>query len=254
MSTFNLTIEQFARQVAARYGSPVWLVGSYLRDPATARDVDLRVVVPDKQFAARYGNLTQWKKGEMPQRLLDDVAHFSALGAERTGLNVDFQIWPRSQSEVTYPEEEHRLLAAPHVRNWDLALLRFGREIRGQPLVWGETDCVSLARRAWEITFGADILGHEAHWTTLLGAQRVLKESGGLREVMLAHGARELPLTFAQTGDVAAGPADEGHAFPFIGVVIAREVLTTTAENGVIAHPIKLCPEGTTVLRWHDGP
>lgn len=250
-----MTIEQLARFWAARYGGPVWLVGSALSGES-ARDLDVRIVLPDAQFERRWGPLGQWTQGQTTQRLVDEMAHLNrnATSLLPEGTNPDVQIWPASYAARAFPEGERRLVAAPRERNWDLALHELRLSLVGAPFVWGETDCVSVVRRSWELVFGGDLLEHLPHYASGSEARAALSMTGGLGMAMLDHGALTFPLTFAQTGDVVNGPEDPGHGFPFVGLVVGREVLTSTMEQGVIAHPLSACPEGCSVLRWHDGP
>jgi hypothetical protein len=49
--------------LALRFGAPVYLVGSALElvDP---RDVDVRVLVREEDFKARYGDPEEWRRAQ----------------------------------------------------------------------------------------------------------------------------------------------------------------------------------------------
>lgn len=125
-------ISIYARHWAARYNGPVYLVGSTLHSP-TPRDIDIRVVVPDNEFAARYGHTLKAKESPYPdrpelvlghvvdwdaegptQRWIDDVAKLGAAVSGRLRHNVDLQVWPESHWRTPYPAPIR--LAAPSER------------------------------------------------------------------------------------------------------------------------------------------
>jgi hypothetical protein len=132
ISILTLAISAHARHWAARYNGRVYLIGSTLHSP-TPRDVDVRIIVEDHEFAARYGHLLVRKEKpfhERPeiveanvvdfctdgptQRWIDDVAKFSGRLSRELGRNMDIQIWPESQWRAPYPPPI--LLAAPSPR------------------------------------------------------------------------------------------------------------------------------------------
>lgn len=128
----KMTLSADARHWAARYNGAVYLLGSTLHNP-TPRDCDIRIVIDDHEFAARYGHTLVEKDSpfhERPeitrsrvvdfctdgptQRWIDDVAKFSGNISRKIGNNLDLQIWPESQWRKPYPEPV--LLAAPSPR------------------------------------------------------------------------------------------------------------------------------------------
>ena len=134
------TLDIWARHMAARYNGPVYLLGSILTNP-TPRDYDIRIVIQDHEFAARYGNtlvqtdlaehhpvrrrfpellsmkLVEWDREGPSQRWIDDIAKFGAVWSQRLGANIDLQIWPDSYwREGTYPTPIR--LAAPSPKWW----------------------------------------------------------------------------------------------------------------------------------------
>ena len=117
---FYLTI--WARMMAARFNGPVYLCGSIARDHVyprpgengpfdkpTARDVDIRIVISDAEFIARYGPLQEHPS----PRWIQDMAK---LGSELTlekRFNIDFQIEWQSRADAYHQGQPAVLLAAP---------------------------------------------------------------------------------------------------------------------------------------------
>ncbi len=137
LSTGHMLV--WARHMAARYNGRVYLTGSVLRNPAP-RDVDVRIVVQDTEFAARYGNTLRqetlgehhpyrkrheaivamacvpWSEEGPTQRWIDDVAKFTSHLSTRYGENFDVQVVPDSWWRDVYPDPI--LLAAPSPGWW----------------------------------------------------------------------------------------------------------------------------------------
>lgn len=119
-------LDNWAKHMAARYNGRVLLVGSTLHHPSP-RDCDIRIIVSDDEFAARYGmelrqtELTEWHplKKRRPelcsarlvhwdadgptQRWVDDVAKFSGAMSKEIGANMDIKVWPDSYFREPYP-------------------------------------------------------------------------------------------------------------------------------------------------------
>lgn len=128
-------LDVWARHMAARYNGPVYLTGSTLHNPSP-RDVDLRVVMLDEEFAARYGNeqtlkvdekhhycqrrglagatIIDWHAQGPTQRWIDDVAKFGARLSVVLGTNVDLQIWPESYWRDCWPPPIELASPSPH--------------------------------------------------------------------------------------------------------------------------------------------
>lgn len=127
-------LRTWATHMAGRYNAPLYLTGSTLHNPAP-RDCDIRIVIADHEFAARYGHeLREFEKpierkgrntvhkgvhwdAEGPtQRWIDDLAKFNGIWSVRLGRNMDIQVWPESYYRDTYPPPI--LLAEPSPRWW----------------------------------------------------------------------------------------------------------------------------------------
>ena len=132
----SLTV--WARHMAGRYNGPVYLTGSTLHNP-DPRDCDVRIVVDDHEFAARYGvplhrtefneyhkyskrglvagDCCNWDKDGPSQRWIDDVAKFNAFLSQKLKRNMDVQVVPDSwYRDGIYPAPI--LLAAPSPHWW----------------------------------------------------------------------------------------------------------------------------------------
>jgi hypothetical protein len=127
----------WARHMAARYNAPVYLIGSTLHSP-TPRDCDVRIVVSDPSFVARYGNNTEyretrersalrdrgitasdhvlWNEEGPTQAWVDDVAKFNDHLSCALKRNMDVQVVPESWWMRCYPAPV--LLAEPRRSGW----------------------------------------------------------------------------------------------------------------------------------------
>lgn len=95
-----LLLQEFGSQVWAAFGEPPYLVGSALQGKQW-RDVDVRLILPDEQYAAMFGepdDLAQLTDGKWVAMCLA----FSALGRQMTGLPIDFQIQQQTRANKTF--------------------------------------------------------------------------------------------------------------------------------------------------------
>lgn len=108
--------------------------------------------------------------------------------------------------------------------NWPTRLALFIEEKEKQPFAWGSNDCC-LFTCDWiailtQIDPAAEFQLRGAY-TTALGAERILKEHGGL-EVLAeawfkAHGRDACPISHAGRGDVVVFRTENG---PMLGVCL----------------------------------
>ena len=110
----SLSLRPWARQMAARFGYPVFLVGSSLEVPSP-RDVDVRVILPDSDFESRYGihwatwTSALWYGTESAAQMRDyasDMASVSREAARELRLNIDFGVHPASIVKMLWPEHK----------------------------------------------------------------------------------------------------------------------------------------------------
>lgn len=79
------------------FGHTAYHVGSSL-ERKDWRDVDVRLILPDDEFEARFGRV----KNTANARLAAVTLAFAALGKEMTGLPIDFQIQPQEYANKVY--------------------------------------------------------------------------------------------------------------------------------------------------------
>jgi hypothetical protein len=130
-ATAVATIRGWANQIAMRYSAPVWLVGSSLdvEDLRAARDFDIRVVLKDAEFEARFGveptrfmreQWSSWSDGskrwgaEMAKLSRGWMTQFAALK-----LNLDFQVHPFYVGRIFYDRPRVRLDELDLIREAD---------------------------------------------------------------------------------------------------------------------------------------
>lgn len=96
-------LRNWANQIAARFGRPVYLVGSSL-EREDARDLDIVIILPYDEYWGRYGIQYEWMRlnsagdgidgdwSEMAKRWAVDVGKLSAQAAKEGLGNVDMKI------------------------------------------------------------------------------------------------------------------------------------------------------------------
>jgi len=136
------------------------------------------------------------------------------------------------------------------VRNWDIRLHEWAESVRGRPYEWGATDCGTLVREAFCVMYGEDIAADVEPYTTQRGAARVHAETGGVEFILRLLGATDIAPAFAQSGDIWID--EDGDGFPAAGVVIGRDVIWATLEDGVVRAP-KRMRTGGVLLRVPHG-
>lgn len=93
----------WARDMVMRFGRPVYLVGSALEE-CNPRDIDVRVVLSDAEFDARWGNPKDWHvRGEGWRLYAFDMGKLCKQGSRRLMLNLDFQV-QRFSSAAAYKD------------------------------------------------------------------------------------------------------------------------------------------------------
>jgi hypothetical protein len=102
----GIWLTKFGMIVADYFGHECYHVGSSL-GRKDWRDVDVRLLLPDDEFTARYGRI---QSAEANPKLAAVTLAFSALGKAMTGLPVDFQIQPLSHANERYGEQPRSAL------------------------------------------------------------------------------------------------------------------------------------------------
>jgi hypothetical protein len=95
----QLHLQLFGDMVTQAFGEIPYHVGSSLTGNVW-RDVDVRVMLPDEQYAAL--GLGDPRRPQANAKWCAWSAAFSALGRQMTGLPIDFQI-----QDMTVANEEH---------------------------------------------------------------------------------------------------------------------------------------------------
>jgi hypothetical protein len=105
----------WALHMAGRFNGAVYLVGSVLHNPSP-RDIDIRIVVEDHEFAARYrmtlhhvefdqyhpmakrglvsGRVVKWDDDPPSQTWVDDCAKLGGAMSKKLSRNVDLKCGP----------------------------------------------------------------------------------------------------------------------------------------------------------------
>lgn len=89
--------------------------------------------------------------------------------------------------------------------DWELKLAAFARSQCGQPFVWGQTNCVSLAFRALDAMCSSNL--QPLHWRSMRSQTRAMawvrrNSLDGLVEILQGAGLVPVQRNFEQTGDV----------------------------------------------------
>lgn len=112
------------------------------------------------------------------------------------------------------------------VPNFDLKLKEWADEQVGRELVWGETDCASLAKRALQIAWDPDPTRDAPNWTTRLGALRHHTRQDGISGALEAmEEVEEVPVAFVRQGDILVRDDADPDGIESCGVVIGQAVL-----------------------------
>jgi 16S rRNA A1518/A1519 N6-dimethyltransferase RsmA/KsgA/DIM1 with predicted DNA glycosylase/AP lyase activity len=102
----GIWLHKFGVIVADYFGHIPYQVGSSLTSK-TWRDVDVRLILPDDEFAERFGAP---RSAEINPKLAAITLAFAALGSQMTGLPIDFQIQPETWANEKYPGPRSALL------------------------------------------------------------------------------------------------------------------------------------------------
>jgi hypothetical protein len=99
----DIYLKQFGQVIYDAFGEVAYHVGSSLRRKRGWRDVDVRILMDDKTYAAM-----GFGEPDRPQDSAKWVAltlAFTALGRQMTGLPIDFQIQQRTYANETFKDQ-----------------------------------------------------------------------------------------------------------------------------------------------------
>ncbi len=103
----EIWLREFGEYVRTAFGQMPYHVGSSLCEKSGWRDVDVRVLLPDEDYAAM-----QLGDPDRPQENAKWVAitvAWSAFGKALTGLPIDFQLQQRSYANEKFPTNRSAL-------------------------------------------------------------------------------------------------------------------------------------------------
>lgn len=113
LDTLKEILPGWANQMYARFGHPVYLVGSCLHSETKTRDVDIRIMLPDDEFEGRYGSVAEWREDawrpewrESRQCWAMDMAKLSRDISKIYVINVDLQVYPQSYADKYHGDQE----------------------------------------------------------------------------------------------------------------------------------------------------
>jgi len=121
-------------------------------------------------------------------------------------------------------------------------IVKFANSMIGTDFVFGERDCVYIARKGWEIVTGRDILGDLIpEYSTREDAEAAYDRVGLIQEQLASVGGYEIPLSRVVHGDLVFPEAPETDGFQNIGLVCGKNVLTTSVDEGTfMTYPKRL--------------
>jgi hypothetical protein len=86
----HLLLEEFGEHVFRAFGHICYHVGSSLTQKDGWRDVDVRLMIPDEEYAQM--GLGDPERGPENRRWVSLILAWSSFGRSLTGLPIDFQI------------------------------------------------------------------------------------------------------------------------------------------------------------------
>lgn len=105
-----LLLQQFGDHIRAAFGHMGYHVGSSLEKKDGWRDVDVRVLIPDDEWAAL--KLGAPDREHFNARWRAITLAWSAFGRTLTGLPIDFQLQQLSHANSKYPNKRSALFTA----------------------------------------------------------------------------------------------------------------------------------------------
>jgi hypothetical protein len=89
----------FGVHIKQAFGHTAYLVGSSLTQKRDWRDVDVRLILPDDEYAEYFGDT---RNDEKESKLLVWELAWTALGKQITGLPIDFQFQQQTLANIEF--------------------------------------------------------------------------------------------------------------------------------------------------------
>lgn len=103
----TIKLQHFGRVIHEFFGHYPYQVGSSLKctlgQADRWRDVDVRLILPDEEFDALFGELTRPRCLNLKWNAA--CLAFAALGRDMTGLPIDFQVDRQTEANQDYGDE-----------------------------------------------------------------------------------------------------------------------------------------------------
>jgi hypothetical protein len=106
----TLLLQEFGEHVYRAFGHMSYHVGSSLKDKSGWRDVDVRLLLPDAEYARM--ELGDPERPQQNKRWVSIVLAWSAYGRIVTGLPIDFQIQQQSYANLKFSSKDGCLRSA----------------------------------------------------------------------------------------------------------------------------------------------
>ena len=113
-----LLLDLFGELVFEAWGERGYLVGSSQRGEVF-RDVDVRVMLSDEEYARHFGTVWQTGKRHNNPRWRAHMLAWSRLGQQMTGLPLDFQVERLSEANALWPTERRNPIGLWHTDSHD---------------------------------------------------------------------------------------------------------------------------------------
>ena len=97
----------FGRVVREAWQETPYQVGSSLRSGEIPRDIDVRVMISQSEFQQRFPG-TNVERRHVCEQWRAQMMVWSEWGRQLTGLNIDFQVEPKEDADMRFPNEERR--------------------------------------------------------------------------------------------------------------------------------------------------
>ena len=121
----SLLLQEFGEHVRRAFGHVPYHVGSSLEQKDGWRDVDVRLILPDDEYArAGFGDP---ERGALNKAWVSTILAWSCFGRHLTGLPIDFQIQQQSHANAKFDKPRSALFSvAQAYANADLLASRSG--------------------------------------------------------------------------------------------------------------------------------